>query len=371
MNTEKVVGTSGKGRIEYIDIAKAMAIFLVLIGHTVDSDTIWKNVLYSFHMPLFFLLSGMVINREKNYKTEFEWVSSLQKKFFKLLLPYLIWGCIYAEFSFKNLLFIIYGTRETLIAAGSLTSLWFIPVYFLASVMIEGILNFSMNVWKNIQLLTVIVSICFVIVGYMLPHWEKYGDIWGIDIAFMASAFMIFGYLIRPIVDVLVRIKFLYTGIFFSILLIMFCIGIQYSKTSVGYVLMANAIYGNLVIFLLNSLMGSLIVILLAVIICRLHFDKKYLNYIGQNTLGIFIVHKPFIELGRTIMMKAGMNYNHILMALLNSIVCLAIICIVVNAISVFIPTILGKGKDKENVLEEKKCKILNCLIALFGMGGI
>lgn len=134
---------------------------------------------------------------------------------------------------------------------------------------------------------------------------------------------------------------------------------------------MVNAIYGNLAVFLLNSLMKSLIVILIAVIICRLHFDKKYLNYIGQNTLGIFIVHKPFIELGRTIMMKAGMNYNHILMALLNSIVCLAIICIVVNAISVFIPTILGKRKDKENVLEEKKCKILNCLIALFGMGGI
>lgn len=342
---EKIVSALEKRRIEYIDIAKAIAIFLVLIGHTVDSDTICKNVLYSFHMPVFFLLSGMVIYREENDGIKPTWIPSLQKKFFKLLIPYMIWGCIYAEFSFKNLMFITYGTRETLIAANSLTSLWFIPVFFLASVIVEGFVNFSMNVRKNIQLLTAIVGVCFVIVGYMLPHWVKYGDIWGIDIAFMAAAFMLFGHLIRPLTDVLEREKLLYTGVLLGISLIVFCIGIQYSTTSVGYVLMANAIYGNLVVFLLNALTGSLIVILFAIIISRLYFDKKHIYYIGQNTLGVFIVHKPFIEFGRTIITKMGMNYNHILIALGNSIVCLTLSCIAVKVLSIFVPAILGKER--------------------------
>ena len=45
-------------RIEYIDLAKAIGIFLVCLGHTVDPDTQLKTIIYAFHMPLFFILSG-------------------------------------------------------------------------------------------------------------------------------------------------------------------------------------------------------------------------------------------------------------------------------------------------------------------------
>lgn len=49
-------------RIEWIDCAKGIAMFLVILGHTVSSD--WSSiekliraVIFSFHMPLFFILS--------------------------------------------------------------------------------------------------------------------------------------------------------------------------------------------------------------------------------------------------------------------------------------------------------------------------
>ena len=55
-----------KTRIASVDIAKAIAIFTVLMGHTVDSDTVYKTI-YSFHMPLFFLLSGFVTSIKDSY----------------------------------------------------------------------------------------------------------------------------------------------------------------------------------------------------------------------------------------------------------------------------------------------------------------
>lgn len=44
------------GRVGWIDIAKGIAILLVILGHTVGKIT--RGVIFSFHMPLFFILSG-------------------------------------------------------------------------------------------------------------------------------------------------------------------------------------------------------------------------------------------------------------------------------------------------------------------------
>ena len=52
-------------RILYIDIAKAICIILVVIGHYCpDSSPQWyqtvNHFIYSFHMPLFMFASGFV-----------------------------------------------------------------------------------------------------------------------------------------------------------------------------------------------------------------------------------------------------------------------------------------------------------------------
>lgn len=52
-----------KNRIEVLDFAKGLAIFLVIMGHATDNlaTPLWRLVIYSFHMPLFFLVAGMVV----------------------------------------------------------------------------------------------------------------------------------------------------------------------------------------------------------------------------------------------------------------------------------------------------------------------
>lgn len=50
-------------RVEYIDTAKAVGILLMILGHCYYVGTVFKlgMWIYSFHMPLFFIISGMFI----------------------------------------------------------------------------------------------------------------------------------------------------------------------------------------------------------------------------------------------------------------------------------------------------------------------
>lgn len=52
-------------RIDYIDTAKGIATILVILGHLSVTPKIIVNSLYTFHIPLFFLLSGFVLNLDK------------------------------------------------------------------------------------------------------------------------------------------------------------------------------------------------------------------------------------------------------------------------------------------------------------------
>ena len=45
-------------RLDYLDIAKGIGITLVVFGHLSQSSEISRILVYSFHMPLFFLISG-------------------------------------------------------------------------------------------------------------------------------------------------------------------------------------------------------------------------------------------------------------------------------------------------------------------------
>ncbi len=45
-------------RIYWIDCAKGITILLVIIGHSIYNPMV-RGPIFSFHMPLFFILSGM------------------------------------------------------------------------------------------------------------------------------------------------------------------------------------------------------------------------------------------------------------------------------------------------------------------------
>jgi fucose 4-O-acetylase-like acetyltransferase len=80
-----------KSRLAYIDIARGIGIMLVVMGHTlaeanyhVQNSTVlfFGQLIYSFHMPLFFFLSGMF------FKSEIPFLDMLKRRFDAVLKPY-------------------------------------------------------------------------------------------------------------------------------------------------------------------------------------------------------------------------------------------------------------------------------------------
>lgn len=49
--------------VEWIDLLKGISILLVIVGHTIPEQTILWVMLYSFHIPLFFIISGYTFKR--------------------------------------------------------------------------------------------------------------------------------------------------------------------------------------------------------------------------------------------------------------------------------------------------------------------
>lgn len=57
-------------RCYYLDLAKVLATFLVILGHLYSSDSTVRLYLYAFHMPLFFLISGVF----HKYQGKVNWI---------------------------------------------------------------------------------------------------------------------------------------------------------------------------------------------------------------------------------------------------------------------------------------------------------
>ena len=63
---------------------------------------------------------------------EFSLRDTLSSKFHRLMLPYMLWAMLYAKLPFPNMLKILYGSSASIESSGSLSSLWFLPVMFMA-----------------------------------------------------------------------------------------------------------------------------------------------------------------------------------------------------------------------------------------------
>src|SRR5436190_13636462 len=72
-------------RIEFLDAAKGIGILFVVLGHNhikLEYPLIYQ-VVYSFHMPFFFLLSGMF------FKSDYGLVELIRRRFNSLLRPFI------------------------------------------------------------------------------------------------------------------------------------------------------------------------------------------------------------------------------------------------------------------------------------------
>lgn len=77
-------------RKHYIDTAKALGIIAVVAGHAPGVHHSLVSFIYSFHMPLFFFLSGYLLRPDK---LRLSVVGHLRLQWQNLALPYLVFFC--------------------------------------------------------------------------------------------------------------------------------------------------------------------------------------------------------------------------------------------------------------------------------------
>lgn len=146
-------------RLEYIDIAKGIGIFLVVIGHCVKPSSILHSYIFSFHMPLFFFLSGLCFNDTK-YST---FIPFLKRRVCTLLLP-LLYFCIIMSIlgMVEGSDFLLGKLRNGLFPSNPM---WFLYVLFLCE-----LLYWFINHIAHRTLYRVIILLVCLVIGVTLDH---------------------------------------------------------------------------------------------------------------------------------------------------------------------------------------------------------
>lgn len=161
-------------RLNQFDILKAIGIILVIVGHTLDYN-IMRNMIYSFHMPLFFLVSGYFL-KVKNP------VPPIKKLGKRLLIPYLLSSIIIALSA--NIIFytnkhsfdvhyiinwlqsIAYGNGVTEgTQFHSIGPLWFLPALFWGTIILSLLIQAAKYVSPVLTTL-----LCVIIALFLSQH---------------------------------------------------------------------------------------------------------------------------------------------------------------------------------------------------------
>ena len=95
-----------KNRIAYIDVAKGIGIILVVCGHVIGEgeksfkySNILHDYIYSFHMALFFIISGILLEKKYKQNDKYYLENKINSSIRNLLIPYFLWSIIYLVFS--------------------------------------------------------------------------------------------------------------------------------------------------------------------------------------------------------------------------------------------------------------------------------
>ena len=140
-------------RLEYIDLAKGVMILLVVIGHLNDyhvSGAVHDKLftfIYSFHMCLFFLLSGFVMALTKHRLRELSYKKWLWKKVQTLFVPFLAWTFFMWRFVDPIINFPLNSNTIKFIFLRPDTGTWFFLSLFVCQVVCYPIFRFK-SIWS-------------------------------------------------------------------------------------------------------------------------------------------------------------------------------------------------------------------------------
>lgn len=164
--------TEKKVNIYAIDAMRAVAIFAVVLIHTTSRTleffqydlnghliTLFLNQISRFAVPLFFLISGFVL--ELNHHANINYWAYFKKRASRIVIPYLFWSAIYYLLIYRsdpdNFI-------KAILTGSASYQLYFIPaliIFYLAFPLLHKIYTFIANKWILITLGIIQVAILY------------------------------------------------------------------------------------------------------------------------------------------------------------------------------------------------------------------
>lgn len=260
-------------RITYLDTAKGILILLMLLGHIWNEGFV-HDFIYVFHMPAFFIISGMVGSRKEISIQGFG--KFLRSRIKMLLIPYLLFE-IYAilidiicDGAYLNVKGYAYQILTFQLFNGPL---WFLMVMFLSGVIfffLQGIQSGKMKC---------AVLLALVLLAMIMPQFQAYISPSTVTLALL---FTMVGSILRTLPE-----KVSSRG---GHILLLLGITTIISFADIGEMLDYQS--GSRVLFLVGSLVGTVLILEIS-----RRLDHKILQFFGQNSVVILGSHYPIIRL--------------------------------------------------------------------------
>ncbi len=332
-------------RLDWVDLCKFIGIYFMVWGHSGLSPSMDKYI-HSFHMPVFFFISGYLFDFAK----QGSFGKYTCKKLKNIILPYFIFAII--NYAYWILLNIKQGIHADLIRP-VLGTLWVNTVpdlphagalWFLTCLLfVELGFYLLIRLMKN-KLAISLILVAFSIIGYVYSILELRRLPYGIDTAFTALVFYGAGYLLRNTGNAAInRLVAKPNAIILIVLFIISCVS---SKINI-YTNMRLSVYGNYFLYYMAALSGILFYFLLSSFILNLAITAKIpltkaLLYLGKNSLLVLCLNQAVIRTLKLLENHFGIRLDYH-SGFLNAIIVLIVSIPIIYIINRYFPFLSGK----------------------------
>lgn len=344
----------GNVKNKKIDLIKGFAIFIVVYGHTIQYgsgievlstgsffDDIVFKIIYSFHMPLFMLISGYLFGGSIKRHSFGRLIKS---RITTIVIPIAAWSFIPFMITVRQSELLGIQLVKKYIGT-CIREYWYLWAIFYCSIAVLAVSRYFKD------------SIIIYIIGWIITFWIP--DSYNLFLYKYMYPFFVAGYFYREYADVIwkkldnimtKRTLMIVFALLYAFLLLFF------EKESYiyisGYTLIGKN-WGNQVIInvyrMLIGFSGSIVIILL-LNECYEKLNEeniKYWIYMGKNSLGIYIISGLFF----TYLMPGitgrfqGINYIISLIETIIIIICSLLITKIIQNVS-FLNRILFGGRS-------------------------
>ncbi len=280
-----------KKRETWLDSLKGLGILFVVLGHCYPPQQNLTNYLYSFHIALFFVISGYLLPASP---TKESFSLFFKKRFKRLMLPYfgygfftyIIWLFVGRNFGvnkelaiepLKPLLGLFYGNGFDNYLVFNIT-IWFLPALFSTLIIYYMI---SLFFKKKLRLFIAVLSLLGI--GFLDSKFNNFRLPWGINIGLIAVFFIYLGHNAK---EVLKRIESFPSYLNLSLSLFLLSLGYVLQILNSGVSFNSHS-YGNIFYFLFSATFS----ILGYSILTKVLLNNKLLQFLGKNSFRILFLH--------------------------------------------------------------------------------